>query len=428
MSQLASIQSPCSVHGSEGHQPGITDPVWPIDPPEGVDEKEYQYFAGRVAPQNFLTLVFADTTATTQEELRQVLHGLSDLAREEMARRPDTVGVPPQVAARLPESYRVTVTIGFGASLFLTADGDDRFGIRHKKPKSLKFMPSFPGADAEEFQPMEHATDVVVQICSDHPYVNTHIAKDLHKYKFGSGLKIRRIEHGFSRQDTRESLQFDDGISNLRCWPENNMDRLAYVGLSDNDLDWCVGGSYFVYRKMVENLPDWEAIPDEQQSQMIGREKSSGKPLSRATTCPSYDPKCEDFDKFPVYPDPTDSKDGRIDGHMRKNQPRRPTPDLFGVDDLDRTFLRRPYPFFDGVGVDGRPLVGLHFVAYMRSILEQFEHVTQMWQTNPDFPVPGTGMDVLFAKRIIEATSGGYYFCPPAPKVDEKFLGEAIFS
>lgn len=428
MSTFASVESSRPPGEPRLHQRGITDPVWPLTPEEGVDDYEYQYFKGRVRPQGFLTLVFADVTAASRDELRRVLHALSDLAREEMARRPDTVGVPPQVAARLPDSYRVTVTIGMGASLFVDKAGDDRYGIRHMQPRSLKFMPSFPGADAAGFRPVEHATDLVVQICSDHPYVNTHIAKDLHEYKFGPGLKVHRIEHGFSRQDTRESLQFDDGISNLRSWPQDTMDRLAYVGPADNDLDWCIGGSYLVYRKMVENLPDWEKTSDEQQSQMIGREKSSGKPLSRATTCPSYDPKCEDFDKFPVYPDPTDSKDGRIDGHMRKNQPRRPTPDLFGVDDLDRTFLRRPYPFFDGVGVDGRPLVGLHFVAYMRSILEQFEHVTQMWQTNPDFPVPGTGMDVLFAKGIIEATSGGYYFCPPSPKVDEKFLGEAIFS
>jgi deferrochelatase/peroxidase EfeB len=355
MTPLGSIELPRPDLDNKLHQPGITDPVWPVVPPDGIDESEYQFFAGRIAPQGFLTLVFADITASTRKGLRGILQALSELAREQMQRRPDTLGVPPQIVARLPDTYRVTVTVGFGASLFVDANGDDRFGIRHMQPRTLKVMPSFPGADANGFRPTEHATDVVVQICSDHPYVNTHIAKLLHKYRFGHGLNIQRIEHGFTRQDNRESLQFDDGISNLRRWPDDTMDRLAYVGPADNDLQWCVGGSYLVYRKMAENLPQWESISDDEQSQMIGREKATGRPLSRTMTCPSYNPACEDFDKMPVYPDPADGTDGRIDGHMRKNQPRRSQTDLFGIDDLDRMFLRRAYPFLTGsVTIEGR--------------------------------------------------------------------------
>jgi deferrochelatase/peroxidase EfeB len=428
MLDLESLVLPRPYCNGRVHQPGITDPVWPIDTPVGINDRDYQYFAGRVAPQGFLTLVFADTTVTDRNSLKKVLKALHEFSKFEMDRKPDRVGVPPQVAERLPNDYRVTITIGFGASLFVNIDGDDRFEIGHMKPRFLKMMPSFPGVDAEVFRPEEHATDLVVQICSDHPYVNAHIAKGLHEYKFGKGLKIRRIEHGFARQDTRESLQFDDGISNLRSWPENTMERLAYVGPADNDLEWCIGGSYLVYRKMAENLPLWERFSDEQQSQMIGRNKASGKPLSRATTCPFYDANCQDFDKMPVYPDPTSDMDGRIDGHMRKSQPRRPGPDFLGVNDLNRMFLRRPYPYFDGMDLKGNPAVGLHFIAFMKNVLEQFEHVTQMWQANRNFPTPGAGIDVLMASGVIEAISGGYYFCPPWPKQEEEFLGAAILS
>ena len=409
------------------HQPGITDPSWPIETPDGIETKDYQYFAGRISLQDCLTLVFADIDTANRNELKSILKSLSDFAVYEMQRKPSRDGVPPQVAAILPDTYRVTITIGFGASLFTTPEGDDRFGIRHMRPKSLKVMPQFPGADKDGFFPDEHATDIVVQICSDHPYVNTHIAKGLHQYKFGTGLKIKRLEQGFARQDTRESLQFDDGISNLRKWPDNTMERLAYVQSSDNDLPWCVGGSYMVYRKMAENLPKWEGLTDMIQSEMIGRDKASGRPLSRQTSCPAYDPDCQDFDKMPVYPDPTDDADGPVSSHMRKVQPRRPDADLFGINDLDRTFLRRPYPYFDGIGVDGEPEVGLHFVAFMRSITRQFEHVVQMWQTNPDFPVPGTGIDILHREKIIQAISGGYYFCPPTIREGQKFIGEALF-
>ena len=91
----------------------------------------------------------------------------------------------------------------------------------------------------------------------------------------------------------------------------------------------------------------------------------------------------------PIYPDPKDPKDGPLNAHIRKVQPRRPTPDLFGVHDLERRFLRRPYPFFDGVDERGNSINGLHFIGFMKSIQNQFEHVTNIGystQTDPSFP------------------------------------------
>ena len=70
---------------------------------------------------------------------------------------------------------------------------------------------------------------------------------------------------------------------------------------------------------------------------------------------------------------------------------------------------------------------GLHFLAYMRNLRRQFEWVAQMWQMNPDFPVPGTGIDVLYARGIL-STVGGYYFCPPAPRGKDAFLGSRMFA
>jgi hypothetical protein len=64
----------------------------------------------------------------------------------------------------------------------------------------------------------------------------------------------------------------------------------------------------------------------------------------------------------------------------------------------------------------GQAINGLHFVAFMKCIQQQFEHVVNMWQMNPDFPVPGSGVDALYAKGILSTIDGGYYFCPPWAK------------
>jgi deferrochelatase/peroxidase EfeB len=38
-----------------------------------------------------------------------------------------------------------------------------------------------------------------------------------------------------------------------------------------------------------------------------------------------------------------------------------------------------------------------------------------MWQTNPNFPEPGSGGDELYRIGAAANMSGGYYFMPPAP-------------
>jgi deferrochelatase/peroxidase EfeB len=77
------------------------------------------------------------------------------------------------------------------------------------------------------------------------------------------------------------------------------------------------------------------------------------------------------------------------------------------LSDLERRFLRRSYPFFDGLD-DQRPSInGPHFIAFMKSIQQQFDHVVNMWQTNPDFPIAGNGIDALYASGVLSTIDGG---------------------
>jgi deferrochelatase/peroxidase EfeB len=409
------------------YQSGISDPHYPLLPPPEVENPEdYNLYKGLVDIQSNLALIRANVFARDAKELQVLLRLLSRYAYESMEKKPSRSHMRPLDLGNLPESYRVTVTIGFGSTLFIDRMGYDRYGLSFRKPKYLKIVPSFPG---DEYNPADSVTDLIISVASDHPYVNVATSRYIAEYinktfcdetgepRTRTVFKVVDIQQGFNRPDQREFLRFNDGIDNVRVGID--LEKLVFVDENCGEAAWCIGGSYMVYRKIREMMPVWEAFSVKEQEQSIGRERDSGKPLSRQS---------EGIDNLtPVYPNPRDAADGPLNAHIRKVQPRRPTPDLFGVNDLDRRFLRRGYPFFDGVDEDGKAVNGLHFVGYMKSIQQQFEHVTNMWQMNPDFPQKDTGIDALFAKGVLKTIDGGYYFCPPAPADKEDFIGSGLF-
>src|SRR5690348_14211739 len=98
-------------------QPGIVDPQWPLEPPEVLrDEEEQERYhferAGRIDPQNFLTVVTADAMVSTRAALRDLLQNLSAFTRVQMTRTPDSNHIP--ILREMPKTWRVTITVGFG--------------------------------------------------------------------------------------------------------------------------------------------------------------------------------------------------------------------------------------------------------------------------------------------------------------------------
>lgn len=445
---------PRALTGKPNYQSGIIDPMWPSDYDAAVQmsvkRREEQHlpadtasadpakekdiraryaseYAGRVSRQDFMTLLRADVLAADREELKQVLQLLTKEMVTEMERSPSTSHVA--MLEEIPDSYRVTLTLGLGETLFVDRNGEDRFGLCAKRPRFLKTMPSFPG-DAATFNPETTGSDLILLIATDHPYVNTAIARFFGEFfnrRFSDKhhgrnprpmLRFRPIEQGFARKDKREFLGFDDGIQNLQM-DQQDLERLVFVSETEFDTDWCVNGSYLVYRKIREDMPRWESTDKREQEATIGREKSTGLPLSHKRDGVG--------NLTPVFVDPKVEDGVRLNAHIRKVQPRRPGTDLFGLHDLERRFLRRPYPFFDGLDANGCSTNGLQFIAFMKSIQQQFEHVTNMWQMNPNFPVPGTGIDALYAKEILSTIDGGYYFCPPGLTSKSDFFASGLF-
>ena len=408
------------------YQRGIVDPWWPDKPVYDkdvltIDEKKYPKLRGKMDPQEFLTIARVNTSARSIAEVASLLQEITEFCDYQMTRGPATADLRP--LQYVPRSYRVTVTVGLGVTFFMdSVSGRDRYGFLHAKPRSLRVPPPLFG---DRFNPKEEQTDLVFSIASDHKYVNAAIARSIEM--INASLEIVAIDEGFARPDKRAFGRFEDGISNLGNISRAERETFLFVDEFSDEPTWCHGGSYMVFRKVEQDLEKWDKLDDKEQSRMIGRRKEDGAPLSRQRQ--------KKFPREPIFADPIATADGPLKSHSRAVNPRRPSKYSLGIDDMDRRFLRRGYPYLDNVGslngdtgVNDPASFGLLFVAYMKNISRQFEYVSDTWQMNPDFPIAEAGRDAMFASEVFSVLTGAYYFCPPAWSSSEDYLASALIA
>ncbi len=242
---------------------------------------------------------------------------------------------------------RLTVTIGFGPSLF-----DHRFGLAGKRPAALAPLPPLPN---EDLDPNFSGGDLCVQACSDDPLVAFHAVRNL--ARLGMGVVAHNwMELGFGRTSTtttaqatpRNLLGFKDGTRNIKAEQTQLMDEHVWVG-PESDQPWLRGGSYLVSRKIRMFVENWDRDYLQDQQNVIGRAKVSGAPLSGGTefTTPNFAAR-----KSGQYAIPPDSH-VRLASHEHNGGTR---------------ILRRGYSFTDGIDPQtGTLLGGLFFIAYMKN-------------------------------------------------------------
>lgn len=246
----------------------------------------------------------------------------------------------------------LTITFGFGPTLFSTDDGEDRFGIAAKRPDLLTTLPRFSG---DSLRPALGGGDLCIQACADDPQVAVHAIRNLSRIAFGRA-SIRWSQLGFGRTSSTSTSQvtprnlfgFKDGTANVKAEDTKLVDDQVFVGSGDSPA-WLAGGSYLVTRKIRMIIETWDRTRLEEQQRVIGRDKGEGAPLSGGTEFTAPDFEAQTAAGTPAIDDAA---------HVRLAHP-----------DVNNgaSLLRRGYNFVDGNDELGRLDAGLFFMSYQRS-------------------------------------------------------------
>jgi deferrochelatase/peroxidase EfeB len=377
--------------------------------PDDAVEFTGRHQAGIVTPaQDRLHFVSFDVITDDRNELVELLKAWTDAARRMTAGRdagpvgavdgephapPDDTGE----AIGLPASG-LTLTIGFGPTLFETADGTDRFGLAARRPAPLAALPAFAG---DRIDPAVSGGDLCIQACANDPQVAVHAVRNL--VRLGAGVvSVRWSQLGFGRTSSTSTGQatprnlfgFKDGTNNLKAESEQALDRFVWVADGDSGGDWLAGGSYLVTRRIRMLVEPWDTATLDEQERTIGRTKAAGAPLGQR----------QEFDPVDVT--------AQVDGGFAI--PETSHVFLAHPTNAGTAILRRGYSFVDGSDGLGRLDAGLFFIAYQRDPETGFVQLQRNLR-----------LDAM--NEYIRHTSSAVFACPPGVQGDDDWWGRALF-
>ncbi len=369
--------------------------------------------AGIVTPaQDRLYFVALDMTSERRADLISLLKEWTSAARQ-MTQGNDVgafgaVAGPPLAppedtgeALGLPPSG-LTVTVGFGRSLFVDEQDRPRFGLDGLLPDGLVELPAFSG---DRLDPVISGGDLAIQACANDPQVAVHAIRNLVRIAFGRA-SVRYSQMGFGRTSStstaqvteRNMLGFKDGTANIKVEESKDVHDFVWVPKGEGP-DWMVGGTYLVTRKIAMRIETWDRESLEGQEVIIGRTKGSGGPLSGGDEFAAIDLLAQDKAGKPLI----DHK-----SHVRLAHP-----------DSNRgaKLLRRGYNYVDGSNGLGQLNAGLFFIAYQRNTEKQFVQVQRS--------LAGSQNDTL--NEYIVHVSSGHFACPPGV-TRTGYWGERLFA
>ncbi|MGH3854000.1 MAG: iron uptake transporter deferrochelatase/peroxidase subunit [Pseudonocardiaceae bacterium] len=250
----------------------------------------------------------------------------------------ETVGLPPT---------RLTITIGFGPSLF-----DGRFGLAPRRPAVFAELPALPN---EILDPARCGGDIGIQACADDPQVAFHAVRNL--ARLGRGAVVnwwtqlgfgRTSSTGAGQQTPRNLMGFKDGTRNIRGNDSATLDKYVWVGAEAGQA-WMRGGSYLVARRIRMFTEAWDRDRLSDQEAVFGRAKYTGAPLTGKTEFDTPDFAAKTADGQLTIPD---------NAHIR----------LAAFENNGGLrILRRGYSFTDGIDTQTGTLdAGLFFISFQK--------------------------------------------------------------
>ena len=290
----------------------------------------------------------------------------------------------------------LTITFGFGRTLFRDAGGRDRFGIADQMPPDFTALPVMVN---DFIKPAISKGDLCIQACANDPQVAVHAIRNLTRIAFGRA-QLRWSQLGFGRASSTSKEQLTprnlfgqkDGTNNIKA---EEPDKLAAHVWIDSGPAWCHGGSYLVARKIAMTIEVWDGLRLEEQDRVLGRAKGSGAPLSGGDefTQPDFSAKDED---------------GNLLIDVRSHVARTHPDNNEGI-----RMLRRAYNYVDGNDETGRLAAGLFFIAFVKAP-ERFARVHK-----------NMARDDMFVEYL-KTQASGVYLVPPGIE-EGQYIGHTLF-
>lgn len=369
-----------------------------------------QHQAGIVTPmQKHLFFAAFDVTTTNRGELVELLVDWTDAARrmtqgEQVGSGavggaylapPDDTGEALGLAAA-----NLTVTFGFGPTLFTDAGGHDRFGLASRRPEELKTLPKFAG---DMIDSRRNGGDICVQACADDPQVALHAVRNLARLAFGrAAMRWSQLGYGpssnvgSSTSTPRNLFGFKDGTSNLDVSSTAETSSHLWITRADGADQSVENGTYMVVRRISMTIETWDRSSLKEQEDAIGRDKAAGAPLSGGHEFTPPDFAMLGAGGSPIVP---------VDSHIALAHP---------DNNNGARMLRRGYNFTDGTDGTGRMDAGLFFVAFVKSPERQYVPVQRKLSSK----------DAL--SEYLRHTGSGLFFVPRGSSATG-FVGDGFF-
>lgn len=292
----------------------------------------------------------------------------------------------------------LTITFGFGPTLFVDESGKDRFGIASRQPEELKKLPHFP---ADDLNPNMSNGDICIQACANDPQVAVHAVRNLTRIAFGRAvLKWSQLGYGrtsstsTSQKTERNLFGFKDGTNNLKSEDTSAVNKSVWIDHSLNT-PWIDGGTYLVARRIQMTLETWDRASLREQENVFGRTKTEGAPLSGGGEFTPADFSAKNEKDEPLI---------NPKSHMALASP---------AHNNGAALLRRGYNFVDGNDDLGRLNAGLFFISFQKDP-QQFITV----QTN----LAKNDLMNEYAKHV----GSGLWAIPPGAQAGS-FIGAGLF-
>jgi deferrochelatase/peroxidase EfeB len=290
---------------------------------------------------------------------------------------------------------RLTITFGFGATLFVK-EGKDRFGLASRRPRALIDMPKFEGDQMAEGRT---GGDLAVQACAEDPQVAFHAVRQLARIAEGVA-QLRWVQTGF-RPSTgeRHLLGFSNGKGNPPPSDAALMSEVVWGG--EEGPAWMRGGTYLVARRIRFAIEHWDHVPVSFQEKAIGEMRLDPRASFKAAADPASPPR------------PAAAGEPAPPSHL----------DLVTPDAL--RILRRSFSYNDGVNFTAERWppwrqgleydAGMFFICFQKDPRTGFVHMYEKMSKR----------DAML-NQFWTHEGGGLFAIPPGAREGE-YVGQALF-